>query len=96
MKRYSSPWVQQALWARPTPPHKLPHPIPCAAEAPQAPQPLPALAGSPAAEQHLGLLAPHPGKPSCPGQSPAIPQAPPATEREQCALEFNLLRFFAP
>lgn len=58
MKRYSSLWVQQALWAWPTPPHKLPHPVPRAAEAPQAPQLPPALAGSPAAEQHLGLLLP--------------------------------------
>lgn len=50
--------MQQALWAWPTPPHKLPHPIPRAAEAPQAPQPPLALGGSPAAEQHLGLLLP--------------------------------------
>lgn len=47
MRRYSSPWVQQALGARPTPPHKLPNPIPrAAAAAPQAPQPRPALTGS--------------------------------------------------
>lgn len=43
--------------------------------------------------------SPHPEKRSHPGRSPAVPQAPPgtpATESEQCASKFNLLRFFVP
>lgn len=59
--------MQQAPRAWPTPPGKLPHPVPRAAVAPQAPQP-------PAGEQHPGSSCPAAREAQLPRPEPSQPR----------------------